>query len=180
MLWDKSRTAAQKMAQSSILEKKFSISQASEDTTIDSMAKIPSNESDTSADQGTTGQFSSWFYTASRLQKKAKNLKSKGDIDGAIESTKIVLELQRAARAKKEQSKRSFTKEQLQVAGTLVSLAQLVLIKDATKEAEGYFKEADELYKASGKTKDEDCVQDISRQLERLRWQQKTSNQRKQ
>jgi hypothetical protein len=179
MLWDKSRAAAQKMGQTSILEKNSAPSQSSGDSTIDPTGKHPKTVAVARVDHSATGQASSWFYTASKLQKKALTLKSKGDIDGAIESTNIVLELHRASLIKKDPSKRIYAKEQRQVASTLVSLAQLVLIKDAAKQAEEYFKEADDLYKASGMAKEDDRLQDISRELERLRWQQKTAQQRK-
>ena len=181
MLWDKSKAAAQYMFDSSLIK-----DTGSGDSTIDSwshdikkpmMDDVPENSEPVTTARKKTS--SSLQYTLSRLQKKAVVQKSKRDIDGAIESTKIILELRRASLAKKEQANRDCSKEKKHVADTLVSLAYVVLIKEATKEAEAHFKEAAELYKSSGIRKEDDCMQKISRELDRLRWQQKCTTKRK-
>ena len=118
-------------------------------------------------------QTQSWFQTATRLERKAQSQKNKGDIVGAIESLKVVLDFRRASLAKRVESGRHVSKTKQEVARTLVGLAHLVLIIDETKEAEAFFKEAVELYKASGLSKNEDCMLEINRELDRLRWKNK-------
>jgi hypothetical protein len=120
-------------------------------------------------------QTSSWFHIASRLEKRAQAQKSGGDLDGAIQSTKHVLEFRQAYLSKRIQSNRSVSKAKHHVAHTLVGLAHLVLIANETKEAGIYLKGALDLYKSSGVPNGDDCVQEIQRELDRLRWQTKRS-----
>lgn len=113
--------------------------------------------------------------TASRLEKKACQKKKKGDIAGAIEATKHVLEFRRAYVAKQQDGKKGASKAKQQLAKTIVSLAQLLLLREERKEAEKQFREAIDLYKSSGLKKDSDPVQEIQRELDRLKWQNKAA-----
>jgi hypothetical protein len=148
MLWDKSRIAARKMKE---------------------------GPNDSRSEPKSASLTNTWFRTASRLERKAQTQKSQGDIVGSIKSTKIVLEFRRAYLSKRIEAERNVSKAKQQVARTLVSLAHLVLITDATTEAEIYFKEAIDLYKSGGLSKGEDCMLEIQRELERLRWQKKNT-----
>jgi hypothetical protein len=171
MLWDKLRYAKRKMGQSSILSKhsvtteSVSSSESADECTENESPNAPSRSSPAT----------SWLYAVSRLEKKAQNQKSQGDIKGAIESTNVVLEARRAHLSKRLNGKRKVSKAKKQVARTLVHLAHLVLITDATHQAEKHFKEAVDLYKSNGMPKSDDCMQEIHRELERLRWQHKKS-----
>jgi hypothetical protein len=171
MLWDKSRQAARKMGQSSILSK-HSVTTESEYPS-ESADECTENESPNTPSRSSPAP--SWLYAVSRLEKKAQNQKSRGDMKGAIESTNVVLEARRAHLSKRLNGTRKVSKAGTQVARTLVHLAQLVLITGATHQAEKHFKEAVDLYKSSGMPKSDDCMQEIQRELERLRWQHKKS-----
>ena len=192
MLWDKSNAAAQKMGDSdssiaSSLHSRVS-SKHSRVSSVHSRNQanvqilddgIEVTENTGPATTAGRKSKSSLIYTLSKLQKKATVQKNKGDIDGAIVTTKIILELHRASQKKKGQLKCNSSKKETLVAETLVSLAHFFLLKEANKDAEAYFKEAREMYKISGMTKDDNCVQEISRQLDRLRWQEKSTHRRK-
>lgn len=118
-------------------------------------------------------QFNAWFQTTSRLEKKATLRKKKGDIDGALEAKKLILEFQQAYLTKRREGKKDPSKALRQVAGTTVDIAKLYLIKEEVSEAEKLFKQALSQYKTSGLAKDADCMQEIKRELDRLKWQSK-------
>lgn len=119
-------------------------------------------------------QLDTWYQTASRLEKKARAKKEKGDINGAIEDTKHVLEFRKAYLARTRENKKPTAKSGQQVAHTLVELAKLQLIKEDVGEAEDLFREAMDIYKSIGLSKSADCVQEIKRELDRLKWQGRT------
>ena len=127
----------------------------------------------TEPSQQARGHFNTWFQTASTLDRKANAKKRKGDIDGALEAKKHVLHFRQACLEKRKDSKRTTAKARREVASTMVELAHLHLIKEESREAEALFKEAMSLYKASGVAKEADCMQEIKRELDRLRWQSK-------
>ena len=185
MLWKESKAAAQKMGESSLIGCSGSSGDSTIDCSVDESKGRLSNDDivQGDADPVTTGRkkvSSSLHYTLARLHKRASVQKSKRDIDGAIESTKIILELRRAALSNNQQEgKRDCSKEKKHVADALVSLAHVVLIKEETNHAESYFKEAAELYRSSGMKKEDDRLQQISRELDRLSWQQKCNQNKK-
>eukprot|EP00934_Nitzschia_sp_Nitz4_P005562 Nitzschia sp. Nitz4//scaffold196_size54656//10819//13057//NITZ4_006632-RA/size54656-augustus-gene-0.39-mRNA-1//-1//CDS//3329540405//5552//frame0 len=136
------------------------------------------DDQDTNHTRGSSNQFGAWFLTASRLEKRALHRKKKGDIPGAIESTKHVLEFRRAYAAKQPEGRKSW-KANIQVASTLVSLANLLMIQEELREAETCFREALDLYRSSGATKNDEPVQEIQRELDRLKWQYKAAGNRR-
>jgi tetratricopeptide (TPR) repeat protein len=185
MLWERSRLAAEEMEgeENSLIKmhdkgtKDTVSSIASEVNTYDEAIEVNEDTENTPENiQSSTKsctQFSAWFQTTSRLDKKASLRKKKGDIEGALVAKNLVLEFQQAYLTKRKESKKSTTKAMRQVAGTLVEIANLYLIKEEVSEAEMLFKEATGLYKSSGLSKDADCMQQIRRELDRLRWQNK-------
>ena len=168
MLWEKSRAASRKM---NVDDSSASVQKR------EPMPETPSEPSNEliPSKQENASQSDTWYHTASRLEKKALSQKNKGDIEGAIQSTKVVLEFRQAYLSKRTESRRDLSRAKQSVARTLVSLAHLVLITDAIRQAEKYFKQALGLYKSSGAPKGADCMLEIQRELERLRWQQKSA-----
>lgn len=124
---------------------------------------------------GVCARVNTWSQTASNLEKKAKLKKERGDIDGAIEDAKHILEFRRAYAAKRVEGRKSVSKIRQEIAQTLVELARLWLIKEDVGEAGELFREAMDLYKSIGLSKHSDCVQEIKRELDRLKWQNKVS-----
>jgi hypothetical protein len=186
MLWERSRVAAKEMEG----EEDYLIKMHDNGTKDTESSATPESDTDDTNDKVNEDtenipenietpprctQFSAWFQTASRLEKKASSRKHKGDIDGALEAKKLVLLFQQAYLAKRQGNKKTTTKAIRQVAGTLVDIAHLHLIKEEVLEAEKLFKEAMSKYKSSGISKGADSMQEIKRELDRLRWQNKKS-----
>ena len=165
MLWEKSRIAARKMEGKPEPETRAEKKKSKKDMPNKREVDLVSSER--------TGESKAWHDTAARLERKATSQKNKNDVNAAIESTKMALQYRRAYLSKKQATSRSLPRAQQELAQTLVNLALLVLIVDLSKDAEVYFKEAEELYRASGMSKSEDCVLEIQRELERLKWKNK-------
>ena len=182
MLWEKSRKAAEKMTgkeDSTADTKEIDSETVNSDmgqelSAVDSVNGEIDSKSENEQDQAGCASINSWFQTASRLEQKAKSRKEKGDIDGAIEATKHVLEFRRVHLAKRRESKKPICNASQEVAKTLVGLAKLQLIREDVGEAEELLREAMVLYKLSGFSKRSDYVQEIKRELDRLKWQRRS------
>ena len=110
-----------------------------------------------------------WFYTASKVERKALVQEKKGNLDDAIESSLMALKLHRTYLAKREESKRDTSKAKHHIARSLVNLARLMVRNGKKREAEDNFKEAIELYVSSGTvSRSHTCVREIEAEVERL------------
>ena len=183
MLWERSRVAAKMMEGEEIsLIDKFrqvetkeiepSATQASyhtDDTQDESSEQDAENMPDNMQDPPKLKQCSAWFQSPSRFERKATWRKKKGDIYGAIEAKEIVLGFQQAYLTKRRENGKSTTKASRQMAQTLVDIANLHLVKEEAAAAEKLFKVAMGQYKSSGLTEEADSMQEIQRQLDRLK-----------
>jgi tetratricopeptide (TPR) repeat protein len=131
---------------------------------------------DTQRGPNVTRQATPWHYTVAKLENKAQSQKKKGDVDGAIKSTRLVLDLYLTYLSKREEGDRDTSKAQHNVARTLINLARLLVLKDETQQAAIHYKEAMHLYSSSGTlTKDHVCVREIQGELDKLEIEEKAS-----
>jgi tetratricopeptide (TPR) repeat protein len=127
---------------------------------------------DTQSGPNVTRQATPWHYTAAKLENKAQSQKKKGDVDGAIKSTRLVLDLHLTYLSKREEGDRDTSKAQHNVARTLINLARLLVLKEETQQAAIHYKEAIRLYSSSGTlTKNHIC--EIQGELDKLKIEEK-------
>ena len=111
-----------------------------------------------------------WYYTASLLEKKAVSQRKKGDLDGAIGSTRLVVELRREHLRRKEIGKRDASKPQQQLARALVYMGSLLVLKEQKAEAAKAYKEALQIYKSYEKPSKQisNLIRDVQAELDKL------------
>ena len=137
MLGEKSRDAARKMGDPS-------------EGLLDITLEI--NDREPSKNFRERHNLASCYRIASSMENKALSREADGDITGAIESMRTVLELRRAHVRKKGEAKRDTTASKERLADSLETYARLVLMTGATQLAEASLHEAQTLYESCGKT----------------------------
>lgn len=143
MLGEKSRLAARKMGDPS-------------EGVLDTTLEVNDYEqSNTFKDKH---NLASCYRIASSMENKAHNLESKGDIKGAIDSMRTVLELRRAHVRKKGEAKRDTSTSKEKLADSLETYARLVQMTGAAQLAAASLHEAQALYKACGKATNDENV----------------------
>ena len=115
-----------------------------------------------------TPDFGTWFDAVARLEKKVQTKLKKADISGALRVQDRIVDLRRDYLARKQEDMLPRSKESQDLAKALVDLARLQSRMGVTKLAEGSFREAMNLFKASGIPKNAECMQDIEGELSRL------------
>jgi tetratricopeptide (TPR) repeat protein len=164
MVWEKSRIAGEKMAE--YVEEPAR-------RNVESSRPASRMRSD---EAKVIRRVTPWFCTASKVERKALAQEKKGNLDDAIESSLMALELRRTYLAKRGQSKRDTSKAKHRIARSLVNLARLMIRNGKKREAEDIFKEAIELYVSSGTvSRSHTCVRDIEAEVERISLEERIS-----
>ena len=112
--------------------------------------------------------FGTWFDAVARLEKKVQSKLKKSDISGALRVQDRIVDFRRDYLAKKQEDMLPRSKESQELAKALVDLARLQTRMGVTKLAEGSFREAMNLYKASGVSRSAGCMQEIEAELGQL------------